>query len=188
MRLALLLVVLGTVTLTLTMTSRQASAQLDVSRGSVGVVGQVAQNTGETGDAYRLAYLLGVNAGYEVVRLNKFTIGALWSWGLGEYRFAADELADDRVRLLEMSLGFRGRRLLGRKTPRFLSVGAGVTMLRLNRALPPDDKRLYLGPYATIGLDQFVINRLMLSFAVRYGLVVNGPSSLGVRFGVSWGS
>ena len=60
--------------------------------------------------------------------------------------------------------------------------------ISLDRAVPPDNDRLYLGPYGSIGLDQYLGASTMLSFAVRYGLIGTGPASLGVRFGISWGS
>lgn len=172
----------------LTMAASDTEAQIDVPRGSIGFLGQVQQNTGEAGDAYRFAWLLGVTASYEVGRVRNLTVGAAWSWARGLYDGADAGLADERVGVLEMSLGMRVRRRVGSSTPRYFVAGAGATILRLDRALPPDDDRLYLGPYATVGLDQYLGAGPMISFALRYGLIGTGPASLGVRLGISFGS
>jgi hypothetical protein len=168
--------------------SRSARAQVEVPRGDFGVSLQISQNAGETGEAYRLAWLGGVKAGYEPLRFGKSALGAAWSLAGGQYFVADDQLPDDTVGVLEMSLGVRFRRLLGTTTPRFLAIGAGGTILRIGRALPPDNKRVYLGPYATIGLDQYLGTRVLLSFMARYGLIETGPASLGLRISVSIGS
>lgn len=165
-----------------------AEAQVEVPRGDYGVILQIGQNAGETGDAYRLAWLGGVKAGYEPLRFGKSALGASWSLAGGQYFVAGDQLPDATIGVLEMSLGLRYRRLLGTTTPRFLALGAGGTILRLGRALPPDNDRVYLGPYATVGLDQYIGTKILLSFMARYGLIGTGPASLGLRISVSIGS
>jgi hypothetical protein len=165
-----------------------AEAQVEVPKGDYGVMLQIGQNAGEAGDAYRLAWLTGVKAGYEPLRLGKSALGATWSLSGGQYFIADDQLPDQTVGVLEMSFGLRYRRLLGTTTPRFLAIGAGGTLLRLGRALPPDNDRVYLGPYATIGLDQYIGSRVLLSFMARYGLISTGPVSLGLRISISIGS
>lgn len=180
---------LGALTALVVLTSVEtAHAQVEVPRGDFGVILQIGQNTGEAGDAYRLGWLGGVKAGYEPLRFGKTAIGASWSLGLGHYFIADDQLPDDRIGVVEMSMGVRMRRLLGTTTPRFLAFGAGATILRLGRALPPDNERTYLGPYATIGLDQYLGSKILLSFMARYGLISDGPSSLALRISVSIGS
>lgn len=169
-------------------TARTASAQVEVPRGDFGVILQISQNAGETGDAYRMSWMGGVKAGYEAVRAGKSALGITWSLAGGQYFVAGDSLPDATIGVLEMSGGLRFRRLLGTTTPRFLVLGAGGTLLRLGRALPPENDRISVGPYAAIGLDQYLGNRVLLSFMARYGLIGTGPASLGLRFSVSIGS
>ena len=166
----------------------EAEAQVEVPRGDFGVLLQIGQNSGETGDAYRLGWLGGVKAGYEPLRFDKNALGAAWSLAGGQYFINDDQLPDTTIRVLEMSLGLRFRRLLGTTTPRFLAVAFGGTILRLGRALPPDNDRTYLGPYASIGLDQYLGTKVLVSFMARYGLIGTGPASLALRISLSIGS
>lgn len=167
--------------------AESASAQVEVPKGNIGLVGHMHQNNGAAGDAYRFTWLVGVTAGYEPGRLSNFGIGASWTLAGGQYFSADASLPDARVGVLEMSLGLRLRWLLGETTPRFIVVDAGGTILRTGRAVPPDNERTYLGPYAAVGLDQYVGRRLLLSFALRYGMIAGGPGSFGVRFSLSVG-
>lgn len=169
-------------------TARTAGAQVEVPKGDFGVTLQISQNAGETGDAYRLSWMGGVKAGYEPLRIGKSALGFGWSLSGGQYFIAGDQLPDTTIGVLDMSLGLRFRRLLGETTPRFLAIGAGGTLLRLGRALPPDNDRVYIGPYVSIGLDHYIGTRLLLSFMARYGLISTGPASLGLRISLSIGS
>ena len=181
-------VLAGLVSVAALLTSAPAQAQVEVPQGSVGILGQVAQNTGEAGAAYRFAWLAGVSASYEIGQVSNVGFGPAWSWAFGAYQVPADNLPDDHVTMVEMSLGLRVRRMLGKSTPRFLTGQAGATILRFDRAVPPDNDRLYLGPYIAIGLDQYLGTGTMVSFAVRYGMIATGPASLALRLGISLGS
>ena len=165
-----------------------ADAQVEVPQGNIGLIGQIGQNLGEAGDAYRVSWLLGMTAGYEVSRVRGFGLGATWSLAFGRYTGAAPRAPDDTVRVVDMSMGVRVRRLLGKSTPRFIVASGGATFLRLDRAVPPDNERVYLGPYAALGLDQFLRQGTLLSFEVRYGVIRYGPATLAVRLGLSFGS
>ena len=165
-----------------------AHAQAEVPKGDFGLILQISQNAGETGDAYRLSWMGGVRAGYEPVRIGKSALGLAWSLAGGQYFIADEQLPDTTIGVLEMSAGLRFRRQLGAAAPRFFALGAGGTMLRLGRAVPPDNDRIYVGPYASIGLDQYLGNRVLLSFTARYGLIATGPASLGLRISLSIGS
>ena len=160
----------------------------DLPVGRFGAIGGVRQNTGSLGDLFGLGWMLGVEAGYQPSSLTEsFSIGASWEvmWG----RFGADdpELVEDELSVLEMNFGLRLRRSLGNQ-PRFLVVGSGVTLLRTSIPIPPDMDRLYIGPYAAVGLDQYLGGSYLLTFEARYGLIATGPSSMTLVASFSFGS
>jgi hypothetical protein len=179
----------ATVALLISMAApRPAHAQVEVPKGSFGIAAQLGQNTGAVGGDYRLAWMLGVIAGYEPAQLSGIGLGAAWSLTGGQYFIADESLPDPTIGVLEMSLGLRFRRQLGEAVPRFVVFDAGATMLRLGRALPPDNERVYLGPFAAVGLDQYLTPRMKVSFSARYGLIGSGPASLALRISISLGS
>jgi len=160
----------------------------DLPVGRFGAIGGVRQNTGTLGDLFGLGWLLGIEAGYQPSSLTEsFSIGATWEvmWG----RFGADdpELVEDELSVLEMNFGLRLRRALGTQ-PRFLVAGGGVTLLRTSVPVPPDMDRLYIGPYASFGLDQYVGGTYLLTLEARYGLIATGPTSMTLVASFSFGS
>jgi hypothetical protein len=157
--------------------------------GKFGVIGALRQNIGELGGEYGFGWLFGIDAGYQPTRPGQaFSFGLAWSamWG----RFGAEQAGnvDDPLKVLEMSFGARVRRALGEEVPRFLVGGAGVTVLRTNVPVPPDSDRLYFGGYGGVGVEQYVLGRLLLGVEARYGLFGSGPSGLTFMLSVSSGS
>jgi hypothetical protein len=161
----------------------------DLPVGKFGAIGGVRQNTGSLGDAFGFGWLLGVEAGYQPSPITQsLSLGVSWEvmWG----RFGADDpdLVEEELSVLEMNFGARVRRMLGSNQPRFLVVVGGVTLLRTSVPVPPDMDRLYLGPYAGIGLDQYLGGTYLLSLEARYGLITGGPSSMTLVASFSFGS
>jgi hypothetical protein len=167
----------------------RAEAQSELPVGKFGFVTGVRQNVGELGDTYQLGGLLGISAGYQPSSLGRvFSLGVswsvLWSW------IGTDDPSQvtTTLRELEMNFGLRIRRVLGSTTPRFIAASTGVTLLRTSIPVPPDDDRLYVGPYLGIGLEQYFLGKFLMSFDARYGLIAGGPNSLTLMLSISFGS
>jgi hypothetical protein len=154
-----------------------------------GVFTGMRQNVGELGDSYGLGWIWGIDAHYQPTELDRaFSFGLAWS--VAFTRVGADDptIADDPLRLLELSLGVRMRRALGQLAPRFVVAGVGATMLRANVPIAPHDERSYVGGYGALGIEQYVLGRYLLGLEARYGLFGDGPAGLTVVFGVGFGS
>lgn len=85
----------------------------------------------------------------------------------------------------------RGRRRRPHRAPPAcsgtLNLGAGVSLLRSNiPLLPPSTRRAYLGPYVSLGLEQY-IGAQALTFELRLGLIGTGPTTLSAIVGFKWG-
>jgi hypothetical protein len=161
----------------------------DLPWGKIGLTAGFRQNVGPASGDYGFGWLWGVEAGYNVSHIGKpGSIGLSWSvlWG----RFDADDpgLSALQLRTLELSFGGRLRYALGEGAPRFVVLSGGVTLLRSSQPLPPDDSRSHTGPYAGLGVEQYLLGRHLLSFDARYGLISGGPAGLSLMLTVAWGS
>ncbi len=76
---------------------------------------------------------------------------------------------------------------------RYLTVRGGVEMLRANDPISTEEtssslgNRDFLGPIATVGIDQYIAGALMLDVDVRYGMIaVGGPSTIALLVGIGF--
>ena len=179
-------IVIAVLSVSVTSTVR---AQDDLPVGRFGFVGGFRQNTGQLGDDFGLGYLIGVEAGYQPSSLAKnFSLGVSWEVLWGQFDADNPELVETELSVLEMNFGLRLRRAIGEAEPQFFVAAAGVTLFRTSIPVPPDSDRLYVGPYAGVGLDRYLAGRYLLSFEARYGLIAYGPSSLSLVLAFSFGS
>ena len=138
---------------------------------------------------YGIALVAAAEAGYLLSDPEQdVTAGLAWSvvWGW----FGPDDQASltGALHTLEFNFGARlRRRWEAMPLPAFLYIGSGITLLRSNVPLPPEQKRVYVGPYAAAGLEGYWTRTMNLSLEVRYGLVVGGPGSLSLVLGIGFG-
>ena len=157
--------------------------------GRFGVVAGARTGVGALGDRFGWGPVWGMEAGYNPADTERdWSFGVAWSvlWGY----FGADrpEVSDGSLWLLEMNLGGRVRRLVGEANQAYLVGSMGLTLLRTNTPIPPDNERSYVGPYAGIGLEGYANSKYLLSFEVRYGVFAGGPGSLSIWAGFSFGT
>lgn len=149
--------------------------------GRFGAVTAFRQNVGELGSSYGLGFLFGLEAGYQPGADRELSIGINWSVLFRGWYFADDaSLVEQSINAAEMSLGLRLQRSLSRRVPRYLVLSGGATLLRTSIPVPPDDERLYLGPYAGIGIEQYVLRSGFVGVEARYGLIAGGPGSMSI--------
>ena len=167
-----------------------AAAQEDegLPAGNFGLSVGVRQGMGRLSDDFGPGVVMAMEAGYHPTRPDSsVSLGlewsAAWSW------FGADQASiAGSLQMLELSMGVRLRRVINEPRPRFLVLSPGVSVLRTNVPIPPDDERHYVGLYVAAGVEQYLYEKLMLSFDVRYGMVVGGPGSISLALGVGFGS
>ena len=154
--------------------------------GRIGVNLGVRQGLGRLGNDFGVGMVGGIEAGYHPTRLDqRLSLGAFWavrrSW------FGDDEASiAGSLDLIELDFGARLRLAQQLGVPRFLVLGAGASVLRTNVPLPPDDRRNYVGPYASLGFE-FFVGKVLLGVDARYGLIALGPGSLSWTLSASLG-
>ena len=160
----------------------------DIPAGKFGLYSGVRQNLGDLADRYGWGYVLGIDAHYHFLATpdQSLSLGLAWSTSFGRFGAEMRDTVDSPMRLVEMNLGLRLRRSLSENTPRFAVVSAGGTIMRTSVPVPPDEDRLYLGGYAGIGYEQFVLGRNLLNVDARYGLLGSGPASVTVVAGLGF--
>jgi hypothetical protein len=156
--------------------------------GNFGLSVGVRQGMGRLSDDFGPGLVTAMEAGYHPTRPDSSLSFGL-EWSVAWSYFGSDQASiAGSLRMLEINFGVRLRRLIHDPLPRFLVVSSGVTVLRTNVPIPPDDERLYLGPYVSAGVEQYLFEKLLLSFDVRYGLLAGGPGSISLALGVGFGN
>lgn len=171
--------------------SADAAAQVEdegLPAGNFGLSIGVRQGMGRLSDDFGPGMVAAMEAGYHPTSPDSSVSFGLewsvaWSWFGSDQASIAGSLS-----LLEFNFGARMRRLINEPLPRFLVLGAGVSLLRTNVPIPPEDERLYLGPYVAAGVEQYLYQKLLLSFEIRYGMLAGGPGSIALALGVGFGS
>jgi hypothetical protein len=152
------------------------------------IAGVAAATSGTGADAFRLGfgYQYGWRAAWQPMTTERrlgYTLRWLTMFG-GMYDATAARLDDLRVVLMDFTAGLRFRPWT---TPtRYLNASGGVEIFRSNQELPPLMQRAYVGPVASIGIDQYKWI-LVFSVDVKYGLISGGPSQIALVFGVGTG-
>jgi hypothetical protein len=170
---------------------RDAAAE-DLPPGRLGIVAGVRSGTGELADAFGLGAVFGFEAGWQPMSTeDRVGFAARWSvlWSSFDvFGYGADpESLTGSLRVLQLDAGARIRVAPRPGTGGILSAGFGVTALRSNVPLPPDQEREYVGGYGAGGIEYLLTRRILLSVEVRYGLIFAGPGAVDVLIGVATG-
>jgi hypothetical protein len=157
--------------------------------GSLGLTVGAMTGTGASGAAQGQGLQYGLSAAWQPMTTQRQVGWSLrWSTVFG-YLFNADAAkVSGRLRTVQMDLG-TGVRIRPTKTAgSYLTLRAGVSLLRANEALPPAQTRDYVGPFLSAGAEQYVFGALLVSLDLRYGMLTSGPTSLALFLTVGTGS
>jgi hypothetical protein len=76
---------------------------------------------------------------------------------------------------------------------RYLTVRGGIELLRANDPIATNEtgtalgNRDFLGPIASVGLDQYIAGALLLDIDVKYGMIaVGGPATIALLVGIGF--
>lgn len=166
-----------------------AAADDELPAGKIGVSMGVRQGAGQLGEDFGLGAVFGVEAHYHPTSIDRnWSLGAVWSVVRSWY--GSDDTASITGSLdaLEFNFGLRVRRMMGPGLPRYFVVSSGVSMLRTNVPIVPDNERVYFGPYAAIGVEQYLAGRYLFAFEARYGIIATGPGSFSISLGFYFGA
>ncbi len=166
--------------------------------GRFGVSAGVRQGLGSLGSDYGIGAIARLEAGYHPTSLERrLSLGVHWSFLWGWFGFDDAASVAGSLALIEVSLGAKVRMMLDRRNRMFFALGSGFSLLRTNVPIPPDDERMYRGPYLSIGVETlrridvpveaFPFGFDALGFEARYGFIAGGPGSISVMVGFGLG-
>jgi hypothetical protein len=182
------------VALTLVLLAATASAE-PMPSGAIGLVTGGVAGTGA--DAARVGagfYDFGAQASWQPTTTESH-IGwtVRWSTLFGIMWGGNAARIDPSLRTVQMdfTLGVRVRPWAS--VTRYLSLRGGIELLRSNDPIATDEtgtslgNRDFLGPIASVGLDQYIAGALLLDVDVRYGMIaVGGPAMIALLVGIGF--
>ena len=153
--------------------------------------GRIGLRTGVRGGSglydFGFGFTAAVVAGYQpTTRHQRVSWGVEWAAAWSFFEFADTASITGSIRLLEFELGPRMRVRLTSTAQRFVVLGAGVSLTRASVPIPPDNKRAYIGPYISAGIEPKV-GDFTLGFDFRYSMLAFGPRTLTLAVTVSVG-
>ena len=153
--------------------------------GSIG--GFLGAGSGTGADAKRLGYgyLLGAHAAWQPMDTSqRANWGAKWSVMFGTMSNADAARINSDLLILKMDLmpGLRIRP--GVDPSRYITLRAGGMIMRTDQIIPNTMTRTFVGPIASIGLDQY-LGGFLLNVDLRYSMIGLGPSELGLVVGLA---
>jgi len=83
---------------------------------------------------------------------------------------------------MDLTLGVRVRPWTD--PSRYLTFRAGAELLRANQQIPPKNERAFIGPIASLGIEQYAFG-FLFDVDVQYGMIANGPTQIALLFGAS---
>ena len=144
--------------------------------------------SGAGADAKRLGYgyVVGGEASYQPMSTEqRVGFAVRWSVMFGGLYGGNASNVNPPLRTVQMDLtaGLRMRPWNTRR--RYITARAGAGLLRTNDPVSDGD-RVFVGPVAAVGLDQY-FGSIVMGIDLRYGLVMNGPEQLALvlRFGIA---
>ncbi|WP_428264230.1 hypothetical protein [Haliangium sp.] len=185
------LAIMGVLALGLVGTAGAARAQAaddELPAGRIGAGIGLRAGLGRLGSDFGLGLVGSIEAGYHPTsRGQRVSLGVSWAVRRGWFGYDDEASVAGSLHLTEFDFGGRMRIAITPSGRRFLTLGAGASLLRTNVPVPPDDERTYWGGYGTVGVEFFVLGYLMNS-EIRYGPIGAGPASISFMAGVSLGT
>ncbi len=153
--------------------------------GSLGLLVGVLAGTGADASPLGVGYALGGQAAWQPMSTDsRLGWSVKSSVVFGTMYSASAARIDDELLTLQMDLMVGIRLRPGASPSRYLTARVGGALFRANQVIPPNMQRAFAGAVASFGLDQY-ISGWLLNADVRYGLIGQGPSELGLVLGVA---
>lgn len=153
--------------------------------GSLGLLVGVIAGTGADAKPLGVGYLLGGQATWQPMSTESRLGWSVKSSVVFGTMYSADAARiDDELLTLQMDLMLGVRVRPGESPSRYLTARVGGALFRANQVIPPNMQRAFAGGVASVGVDQYVAGWLF-NADVRFGLIGQGPSELGLVLGVA---
>lgn len=164
--------------------ARPASAE-PLPSGSIGAIFGGIAGTGADASRLGVGTQTGGYAAWQPMTTDRKVGWALrWSCVFGYLRDGDAARIDDALRTVHMDFT-AGLRYRPAQQGLYLTLRAGVELLRANEPIPPMNQRAYVGPMASVGIDKYAFGSVLFSIDIRYALIANGPSSIGLLLGAA---
>ncbi len=169
----------------------QAHAETDrLPSTSIGATVGIVAGAGPSATPLGIGFAWGFSAAVQPMRADQ-RLGWSVRWSsLFQYQNLLSNATAARVttdlRLFQIDVAFRGR-FAPTGSGTYLTGGVGVALLRSNQPIQPDNQRLWSGGFATLGLDRYVLNGILLSLDARFGLIGTGPTTIATLLTVGYG-
>lgn len=153
--------------------------------GSIGMV--VGAASGLSADASRLGfgYQLGAQAAWQPMNTERaFGPALTWSFVFGTMYDAEAASVGDQLLTFQMDITAGVRFRLWREASRYLTVRVGGQLMRANQIVLPSMERAFVGPVASVGIDQYAFGQLLINVDVRVSQVLgDNPTIIALMFG-----
>ena len=151
--------------------------------GSLGMTVGLASGTGADANNLGFGYLLGGQATWQPMASERRIGWSVKSNVLFGTMYSA-EAARVSNELLTLSFDLMvGIRLRPGVSPsRYVTLRGGGALFRADQVIPPQMHRAFAGGVASLGLEQYV-SGFLFNIDVRYGLIGDGPTALGLVIG-----
>lgn len=159
-----------------------------IAPGRIGAGIGLRTGLGRLASDFGLGVIGSIEAGYHPTPLDqRVSFGVNWAVRRGWFGDDDEASVAGALHLTEFDFGARMRVLMVAPNQRFLTLGAGLSLLRTNVPVPPDNERIYVGPYGSLGTEFFFVD-YQVTAEIRFGLIGTGPASISFMAGVSLGS
>ncbi len=161
---------------------RHAAADV-VAPGSLGLVAGGQSGASGSYTSLGIGFAFGLTAAWQPMEdEQRIGWGVRWSTLFGFFPGSASAPVSGMLRLVEMDLVARLRVAPTLKPGRYLTIGAGASLLRANE--PIEDERSFVGPIVTFGYEHYAFGAVLLGVDVRYGIIETGPTSIGLLLSI----
>ncbi len=153
--------------------------------GSIGGFFGAASGTGADAKRLGYGYLLGAQAAWQPMDdAQRVNWAAKWSLTFGTMMGAEAARINSDLLILKMDIMPGVRIRPGVDPGRYITLRAGGMIMRTDQIIPNKMTRTFVGPIASIGVDQY-LGALLLSVDLRYSMIGLGPSELGLVIGLA---
>jgi hypothetical protein len=158
--------------------------------GTIGASTVVMTGTGSTRKQLGVGFGIGFTAAWQPMRADQFIgYGIRWStqFLFFNYLDQADAARiNSRLKMYQADLGVRARVTIAPRN--FLTLGGGLALLRSTEPVVAQGTKSWAGPFGAIGFERYVLGGLLMTIDLRYGLLTQGPTSLGLSLTLGTGT
>jgi hypothetical protein len=158
--------------------------------GTIGASTILMTGTGSTRKQLGVGFGVGFTAAWQPMRTDQFIgYGLRWSTQFLFFNYldqAESARINTRLKMYQADFGARARITIA--PGNYLTLGGGLALLRSTEPVIAEGAKSWAGPFSAFGLERYVLSGLLMTIDLRYGLLLQGPSSIGVSLTLGTGT